>query len=65
MIKSDPLSVLLSVRKEMDTSIDEDILKSCYQLQSDHQYDRDRNTIKEMQALVEDAIVKGEGSVIL
>lgn len=65
MIKSDPLSVLLSVRKEMDTNVDEELLKGCYKLQSEHQYDKDRNTIKKMQKLVETAIVTNEGDVLL
>lgn len=59
-IKSDPLTVLLEVKSSMDTTISDELLKSCYQLQSEHQYDKDRTTIKEMRDLVEGAIVNQE-----
>lgn len=63
--KSDPLSVLLDIKKEMNTQVDDELIKACYKLQSDHQYDKDRNTIKKMQALVEAAILSNEGDVLL
>ena len=64
-IKGDPLSVLLDVRAKMDTNVDEDLIKACYQLQNDHQYDKDRNTIKQIQKLVEATIANNEGDLPL
>lgn len=60
-VKSDPLSVLLEIKAAMETNIDDELLKSCYQLQSEHQYDKDRETMKKMQALIEEAIVSDDG----
>lgn len=64
-IKSDPLTVLLSVRKEMATSVDEELLRACYQMQSEHQHDKERDTVKKMHTLVEAMIEKSEGDVLL
>ncbi len=63
--KSDPLSVLLDIKEQMTTKVDDELIRACYQLQSDHQYDKDRNTMKQMQALVETVILSNEGNVIL
>ena len=64
-IKSDPLSVLLDVKTQMNTDVDDELLTACYQLQSDHQYDKDRNTMKKMQVLVETVIEMKHGDVLL
>ena len=64
-LKSDPLSVLLEIKGQMTTKVDDELIRACYQLQSDHQYDKDRNTMKQMQALVETVILSDEGNVIL
>lgn len=64
-VKSDPLSVLLEIKATMDTNIDDELVKSCYQLQSEHQYDKDRETMKKMQALIEEAIVSNEDGNLL
>lgn len=63
--KSDPLSVLLKLRGQMETQVDDDLIKACYKLQSDHQYDKDRDTINRMKALVEDAVVSNARDDIL
>jgi S-adenosylmethionine/arginine decarboxylase-like enzyme len=55
-IESDPLKVLLTVKAEMTTILSDELVSACYQLQSEHQYDKDRVTINKMKALVEDAI---------
>ena len=60
-VKSDPLSVLLEIKATMETNIDDELVKSCYQLQSEHQYDKDRETMKKMQVLIEEAIDSNEG----
>jgi len=65
MTKGDPLSVLLAVRSQMDSDVDEELIQACYQLQKDHQYDKDRNTRQQMKALVEETMVKNEGDVHL
>ena len=64
-IKSDPLAVLLEVKAGMDTKLDDELVRACYQLQSDHQYDKERDTIKKMRALVEEVILRIEGEVLL
>ncbi|KEQ17845.1 DNA modification system-associated small protein [Endozoicomonas numazuensis] len=64
-IKSDPLAVLLAVKSEMKTELSDELLKACYQLQSEHQYDKERTTMKKMQALVEKAIASDEEDVSL
>ena len=64
-IKSDPLTVLLEVRAGMDTTLDDELVRACYLLQSEHQYDKDRDTMKKMQALVEEVIERNEGDVLL
>jgi len=63
--KSNPLSVLLDVRSKMDTDVEDELIKACYQLQSVHQYDKDRHTMKQMQALVEAVIETNEGDAVL
>lgn len=63
--KSDPLSVLLTIKATIDTIIDDDLVKNCYELQSKHQHDKDRNTISKMRNLVEEAISRNkDGNLI-
>ena len=64
-VKSDSLSVLLEIKATMETNIDDELVKSCYQLQSEHQYDKDRETMKKMQVLIEEAIDSNEGGNLL
>jgi hypothetical protein len=64
-IKSDPLTVLLEVKAGMDTTLSDELVRTCYQLQSEHQYDKDRTTMKKMQAMVEEVIVSDEGDQLL
>ncbi len=63
--KSDPLSVLLDVKAQMNTNVDDDLLKACYQLLCDHQYDKEPDTTKQINALVEAALLTNEGDVTL
>ena len=63
--KSDPLSVLLEIRSKMATKVDEELISACYKLQSERQYDKDRNTMQQMQGLVETVILSNEGDVLL
>lgn len=60
MNKSDPLSVLLKIKEQKGLLVSEDLIKQCYQLQSAHQYDKDRITLKKMEALIEEALAKDE-----
>jgi len=64
-IKSDPLTVLLEVKAGMDTTLSDELVRACYQLQSDHQYDKDRTTMKKMQAMVEDVIAHDGDDLLL
>lgn len=59
--KSDPLAVLLAIKEKMGLSVEKKLIEQCYQLQSAHQYDKDRDTIKKMKALVEDKVAEREG----
>lgn len=63
--RSDPLAVLLSIKDEMGLAVDKELIEQCYQLQSAHQYDKDRDTIKKMKALVEEKVVEREGESLL
>ena len=63
--KNDPLEVLLDTKKKLGITIDDEIIKACYQLQSEHQYDKDRDTMKKMQALIEEAILKNQGDLLI
>jgi hypothetical protein len=64
-VKSDPLAVLLEIKGSRETLLEDDLVRACYQLQSEHQYDKDRNTMTKMQALVEEVIVDKEGDKLL
>ena len=59
-VKSDPLEVLLDVKTQLKLNVEDDLIKACYQLQNIHQYDKDRDTMKKMQKLIEAAISKEE-----
>ncbi|MCY4178471.1 MAG: hypothetical protein OXD32_08285 [Endozoicomonadaceae bacterium] len=62
--KTNPLTVLLTIKETMDTIIDDDLVKRCYELQSKHQYDKDRDTMNKMRKFVEEAIDhKDEGNL--
>lgn len=62
--KSDPLEVLLEIKSGMDTILEDDLVRACYELQADHQYDKDRNTQIKMQALIEEVITNNEGDAV-
>tara|TARA_B100000446_G_C10552524_1_gene341216 strand:+ start:2582 stop:2782 length:201 start_codon:yes stop_codon:yes gene_type:complete len=64
-VKSDPLEVLLEVKGDMQSELSDELVKACYLLQSEHQYDKDRTTLKKMQALIEEVIVSDEEGVLL
>lgn len=61
-VNSDPLAVLLDVRDQLGVNVDDELIKICYQIQSDHQYDKDRDTMKKMKTKIE-AILKYEDDV--
>lgn len=56
MKNSDPLSVLLSVKEAKELKVDKELIQQCYQLQKEHQYDKDRSTLKKMESLIESAL---------
>ncbi|WP_086774970.1 DNA modification system-associated small protein [Vibrio coralliirubri] len=62
---NDPLKVLLAVKSELNLTVDEELIKRCYQVQSAHQYDKERDTVKKMQALVEEKVVEREGGSLI
>lgn len=64
-IKSDPLAVLLEIKSGMETPLEDELVRACYQLQSEHQYDKDRDTMRKMQVLIEEAIMGKEGDKLL
>lgn len=55
--KSDPLTVLIEINSELGSLVDDELIKACYLIQKEHQYDKDRNTVKQIQDLVEAAVV--------
>ncbi|MCL1060682.1 hypothetical protein MK852_00770 [Shewanella benthica] len=63
--KSDPLTVLLRLNTELGNKIDESLIKECYQVQKDHQYDKDRNTVMKIQAIVEEKVVELQGNKLV
>ena len=54
--KSDPLQVLLDMKAQLKLTVDDELIKKCYDLQKKHQYDKDRDTMNQMQAIIEEAI---------
>jgi hypothetical protein len=46
-------------------NIDESLIEECYQVQKDHQYDKDRNTVTKIQAIVEERVVEKQGSNLI
>lgn len=63
--KSDPLTVLLKLNSELGLELDETLIKDCYQIQKDHQYDKDRNTLLKVQAIVEESVVEKQGNKLI
>ncbi|MBB1296932.1 hypothetical protein [Pseudoalteromonas sp. SR41-7] len=63
--KSDPLTVLLKLNSELGLELDETLIKDCYQIQKDHQYDKDRNTLPKVQAIVEESVVEKQGNKLI
>ena len=63
--RSDPLAVLLSIKDELDLGVEKELIEQCYELQNAHQYDKDRDTIKKMKALVEEKVVERVGESLL
>ncbi|MBQ4833643.1 hypothetical protein J8L70_10360 [Pseudoalteromonas sp. MMG010] len=63
--KSDPLTVLLELNSKLNLELDKQLIKDCYQVQKDHQYDKDRNTLDKVKAIVEESVVEKQGSKLI
>ncbi len=63
--ESDPLTVLLALNSKLNLALDEQLIKDCYQVQKDHQYDKDRNTLDKIKAIVEESVVAEQGSKLI
>lgn len=63
--KSDPLAVLLSIKHALELGVDTELIEQCYKLQSAHQFDKERDTISKMKALVEEKVKEREGQSLL
>ncbi|CCK76826.1 hypothetical protein OLEAN_C26500 [Oleispira antarctica RB-8] len=63
--QSDPLSVLKAVKDKLNLSVEIELIEGCYKLQSDHQYDKDRDTIRKMKALVEEQVLERVGGNLI
>lgn len=63
--ESDPLTVLLALNSKLNLALDEQLIKDCYQVQKDHQYDKDRNTLDKVKAIVEESVVAEQGSKLI
>ncbi|MDO6559915.1 hypothetical protein [Paraglaciecola chathamensis] len=51
--KSDPLTVLIKLNTKLGLELDEKLIKDCYQVQKEHQYDKDRETLRKVEVIVE------------
>ena len=63
--ESDPLTVLLALNSKLNLALDEQLIKDCYQVQKDHQYDKDRNTLVKVKAIVEESVVEKQGNKLI
>jgi hypothetical protein len=63
--KSDPLEVLLRLNSELGKNLDESLIKECYQVQKEHQYDKDRDTVNKIKAIVEERVVEQQGGNLI
>tara|TARA_B110000438_G_C15795362_1_gene642608 strand:+ start:784 stop:984 length:201 start_codon:yes stop_codon:yes gene_type:complete len=63
--KSDPLEVLLRLNSELEKNLDESLIKECYQVQKEHQYDKGRDTVTKIKAIVEERVVEQQGSNLI
>ena len=63
--KSEPLDILLKVKKDLDLKVDDELIKECYQLQKEYQYVKERDTARKMKALIEQAVIDIEGDALL
>ena len=64
-LESDPLAVLLKLNSELSLDLDEELIKECYEIQKEHQYDKDRDTLTKIKAIVEERVHKEQGSTLL
>ena len=63
MAESNPLDILLNIKLEHGVNVDDDLIRECYELQHSNQYNKDRNyTIKKMEVIIEEYLLKTEGS---
>ena len=59
------LETLLAVRAEHAPDLDEQLVRSCYEIQQKHQFDKDRTAAsRAMEALIEERVkaLSGDGS---
>jgi hypothetical protein len=63
--ESDPLTVLLKIKSELQLSVDDDLIKACYEIQRYHQYDKDRDTVKKMEAVIENEIAGNQDGMLI
>ena len=63
--KSDPLAVLLRLNSELGKNIDENLIKECYRVQKEHQYDKGRDTVTKIKAIVEKCVVEQQGNNVI
>ena len=53
MNRHDPLSVLVSLKNEFGLELNEEVIKEIYEIQRENQYNKDRETINQMEKIVE------------
>lgn len=64
-LESDPLAVLLKLNSTLGLSLDEDLIQECYEIQKEHQYNKDRDTLSKMKTIVEERVQKEQGNTLL
>lgn len=65
MTKSDPLDVLLDVKKQLGLKVSDQLIVECYKIQKENQFNKERDTSKKIQALIETKILEADGSILL
>lgn len=57
--RSDPIGILIDIKAREGFEVDDELLKSCYELQKNYQFEKERTkSLQEMKKLVEEYVQK-------
>lgn len=65
MNNSDPLELLKQLNKKYGFEIEDNLIEKCYLIQKEHQFDKDRITMKKMEQLIEESLLSKKQSELL